>query len=566
MASGSLRGLAQESVRAGAAGDSRLRASTAVLTDSPSGAITWRCNTFLVKCRQQGFMVLLPDLALVAETFQAFEESGAEEAVVMSQVAVQLETNRHRVLGDCTAILADVPWSYLPLFRKHGARVSVPTHGFSVEGTMGRPVLASVEEAAQSWIHEVLDLPIADEYFTAFELDGDPDIDAEPAPSTAAPAADSAAEVAELKKRLAQLEQLLPQSTAQAGSTAVVPAAASGLLFAQPKAGASLSHTEIQRLQAAAGPPPKRLGRAERAPIAAVTAEAELEQMVAAEADREVGEEALEIDPIMSNVEAAMQQTSDPVQRMLIAQLHQTNMLVKAIAPRAQQDPLTAVLSGSDNGAANSGSGVTVKGYAAREMFLKQLVDDRKLVNVIKHHACQELGLPEEKADGSLLRTFLEHRIPLADRKSLIQFGYILAWGWESGHRTNNVQLMAFAGRMMMYVEQCALDDGRSTLGWLMTGLPEPNFQQLSLNRKRTTLTPFSKLAPPTWVAANIGYLRDVEVFETRLKQLNPGKGPAPAARDSDTEDKPSRAKAKAKAKRQKGGKGAEAPPAETPN
>lgn len=178
-----------------------------------------------------------------------------------------------------------------------------------------------------------------------------------------------------------------------------------------------------------------------------------------------------------------------------------------------------------------------------------------------------ELGIPEDRVDGSLLRTFLEHRVPLADRKTLIQMGYMFAWGWESGFRTGNTQLMAFSGRMMMYVEQCSLDDGRSNLGWLLTGLPEPNFQQLALNRRRTSLTPFSKLAPPTWVGANLSYLRDVELFETKLKQLGTTKTPGQPSRDSDAEEKVPRNKAKAKPKKGKaGGKGAEASQTETPS
>lgn len=438
---------------------------------------------------------------------------------------------------------------------------------FQVGSTAGRPVLAAVEAVASQWIHQVLDTAVADEYFTAFELDGDvePGADDEPAPST--PAGPSAAnlEVQQLRDRLQQLEQRMSSS----GPAAVVgaPAESAAMMFGGDRRSSPLSSVELQRLQIAAGPAPKRLGRAEGSLPAPQPALESLEQITEAEADREVGELEALPEPSMPELQAAMSQVADPVQKMLMAQLHQTTQLVKALTPKQQPDPIAAILGGSDSASASASSGVAIKGYAAREMFLKQLIDDRKLVATIRQHAARELGIAEDRTDGSLLRTYLEHRIPVSDRKSLIQFGYMLAWGWEAGHQTNNLQLQAFAGRMMLYIEQCALDDGRSNLAWLLTGLPEPNFQQLSLNRKRTTLTPFSKLAPPAWIAANISYLRDVELFETRLKQLTPGgKGQTSTAQaSSDTEEKP-RAKAKPKGKRPKGGKGAEAPPSDATN
>lgn len=114
---------------------------------------------------------------------------------------------------------------------------------------------------------------------------------------------------------------------------------------------------------------------------------------------------------------------------------------------------------------------------------------------------------------------------------------------------------MAFAARMMIYVEQACLDGGRTQLAWLMTGLSEPNFQQLSVNRRRSTLTPFSRLASPTWIAANVSYLRDIDVFETRLKQI--GVVPKPTPPPPDPDDKGG----KWKRTRKKGKKGDEAPP-----
>ena len=135
---------------------------------------------------------------------------------------------------------------------------------------------------------------------------------------------------------------------------------------------------------------------------------------------------------------------------------------------------------------------------------LKQILEDQKVIEVIRANARTELGISATREEPSLLRTYLEQRVPTGDHKTLIQVGYMLAAGWEIGVEQNNRALMAFAARMMVYVEQACLDGGRTQLAWLMTGLSEPNFQQLSVNRRRSTLSPFSRLASPTWIAANV--------------------------------------------------------------
>lgn len=67
-------------------------------------------------------------------------------------------------------------------------------------------------------------------------------------------------------------------------------------------------------------------------------------------------------------------------------------------------------------------------------------------------------------------------------------------------------------------VEQAALDAGRMTMAWLLVGLPEPNWAIIEKNQVRRTIRPFSKLARPAWMAANLAFLKDLDYMETRLK------------------------------------------------
>ena len=50
-----------------------------------------------------------------------------------------------------------------------------------------------------------------------------------------------------------------------------------------------------------------------------------------------------------------------------------------------------------------------------------------------------------------------------------------------------------------------ALDEGKTSLSWLLTSLPEPNFSQVQLTRACSSIKPFSRLCNPSWIAANVG-------------------------------------------------------------
>ena len=391
----------------------------------------------------------------------------------------------------------------------------------------------------------------ADEYATAFEA-GEEDIDGAPlsddlAGEAAGPS--PADQIFELRTQVAQLKSMLE---GQAAGRDLRPPG----IFEQSPGPQTLSTAELVRLQQTAGPPPRRLGRSEQVGLNASTPQAVADTMLEAEEDRGVIDLETEQQQLTQEVQAALGSTNDPMQKMLLLQLKQTTDLVKTLAGRQPADPLTAMLSASDSASGSSGgSGISVKGLAAREMFLKQLQDDTKIADLVRSNATAELGLGSSVSDSALLKLYLEQRIPIGDHKTFAQMGYILAAGWEIGTNTSNVPLMAFCGRMMMFIEQACLDGGRTSLAWLMTGLAEPNFQQLALNRKRSTLTPFSRLAPAPWVAANVGYLKDVELFESKLRTLGVSRPPIQSGRDTDLEERESRPKVKPK--KPKGGKGA---------
>ena len=132
-----------------------------------------------------------------------------------------------------------------------------------------------------------------------------------------------------------------------------------------------------------------------------------------------------------------------------------------------------------------------------------------------------------------------------------------LSQGWAEARQTNNVHMEAFCAKGLMYLEQVVLDGGRQTVGWLLTGYPEPHWNTYAAYaqaRRSSSTRPFSKLAKPSWATACLAYLRDLDWVESRLKSTRetPSK---PLTENRDEEEVPqAKAKSKWKARRPKAG------------
>ena len=57
----------------------------------------------------------------------------------------------------------------------------------------------------------------------------------------------------------------------------------------------------------------------------------------------------------------------------------------------------------------------------------------------------------------------------------------------------------------------------------MLTGLPQPPFHLTRAHTQRNTEDPLSELVDPKWVAANLAYLRNLDWFRSRAKQMSGG-------------------------------------------
>lgn len=111
---------------------------------------------------------------------------------------------------------------------------------------------------------------------------------------------------------------------------------------------------------------------------------------------------------------------------------------------------------------------------------------------------------------------------------------------------------MGHAARGMLFVDQAATDFGRTNLAWLLTSLPEPQYSITQRNRNRNSLSPFTRLAHASWVAANVSYMRDLDYLEGRIKSANTTTPASSSQAKGETEDGPAAKKQPWKKKKQK--------------
>ena len=247
-----------------------------------------------------------------------------------------------------------------------------------MDGVLAKPTDDSATVVGQSWISEMLDEDTAHEYASAAEQAEEEEPELIEGGDVGLGARGNPSEVAALRTRLAQLETLLASRDPPAAGLGQPTRLESMVFGGQQSAG--LSPPEIEALKRAVGPPPGRIDRNEGQQR--TSANPTVDKVQFAEEDQE----------LVSALQAQLPSNPDPFQKMLILQLKQTSDLVKALAPRAAADPLQAVLGGSDSGSAGSSGGSGgVKGYAARELFLKQIEDDSLVVLL----AWLLTGLPE---------------------------------------------------------------------------------------------------------------------------------------------------------------------------
>ena len=513
--------------------------------DSPDSSVV---ACYVVYVRSGGFMLC----------FSADSAAGAvlgelatarELLVALHPCEVEVATTRGRVLGKAPAMLTDMPWDMVDVFsRGSGSRGSGTVVQFMVGAQSGRPVAQSVMLTADGWIAgNDMDAMAAQDYVTGEEFSDENE--AEAPPPRDGDVADGVP-TSELRHRIAELEAQL-QAGAQRqteaagprvpilGGSKAPPPARQQTLFAPTSKQSGLDGAAWRRLQSLAGPPPGRGATASAPPLHPAH---EHQESVYAEIEKEVEDPQ---DGSLALLPELMAGSGDPLQKFLAVQMQQNALLLQKVLGNRPSDPILGALAGSSSSSGEGGSGV--KGCLAREAFQKAIQNTIKVGEIAMANAMVELGMTPDRQDASVMRRYVERRVPLAEHKLLAHFATLLSEGWAEAYSSRNLEMMGFISKALIFTEQCALDGGKLPLAWLLTGYSEPNMQVLVSHRHRPGLKPFSRLSSPSWVSANLAYLRDLEFLEGRMNQLGKQKPPVREQTDPDAEPKKKPKKPKAK-------------------
>lgn len=463
----------------------------------------------LVRCRPNGFMGILPNLPEVVAVLESLVDLDENAGVFHKEIRINVEDSKGRKFGQLPAIIADFGEGCCQAFRRGPAirgRVNAELLRLKVDDIVARPSARAAWQASEDWIAEMAEDDSMHEYLTAAE-EVQPILDAG---DSGAEGDGNAEIVAQLQARIMELESLQRSPAAQSSAPRVtilpepparVPQATQ--LFGMPGGQTGdLDASTVNRLKSLAGPPPSRLSgiggaRAKAPPTMRQNAYAE-HQAEAVEA---------------TELEKVLDQTSDPLQKILALQMQQTAALVQRLA-KAPVDPITGALASESGSSSSSG----VRGCVAREAFLRTFDDVVGTGRIITQNAALDLGLTESQIDSGLMRLYVEKRIPLGDQRMLTYLAQFMACSWQIAYEQADELAIGLMGRGVMMIEQFCLDGGRCQFGWLLSSMTEPNFGQISMNKKRLGLKPYSKLAAAQWVAANVAYLKDLDFLEGRLK------------------------------------------------
>lgn len=550
-----------EALVLGLSGDRALPCILALVSEETAGESGFdKVVCYVVYVRPGGFMIAVADTDLTRTFFSTLElPDGVEEPATHAGTVPLILPRRARSDG-APVMLVDLPWAALvhfvrgPLPRSAAARAKVLQP--SVEGAVGRPSTAETRSLADQWIADVMDDDTAAEYHTGAEgLDGFPlepgDLESvenqvvNGPQGQSLPRGDGGSEVAMLRRRLEELEHQLGQQQVipplPRGNPKAAPTRAPAL-FSQQQGQDHLSSTQWATLRSLAGSPPPRVATVEqrrgvRCP--AVT----MQETQFAEIEKEVEDPDVQLIP----------DNLDPIQKLLFAQMEQNRILLQSMAAGKNVDPILGAL-GSSDGASGSGSSTGVKGCLARDAFLRTITDLGKVYRTVQSNAASELGVTSARIDGTLMKKYMERRVPLSEHKLLAHFSMALTEGWFLAYQSGNEEMLGFLGKLLILCEQIAIDGGRLQLGWLLSGFPEFS-QHTQFARKAPGLKPFSRLAHPSWISANLAYLRDLDYLEARMQ--NAGR-PADRIKPEIEQIVDAEPKPKPKRRPKKGGKGSQ--------
>ena len=277
---------------------------------------------------------------------------------------------------------------------------------------------------------------------------------------------------------------------------------------------AHMDPAQAQRLLQLAGRGPNRLGdlaggarpAARAADSPQVTAG--LLSAAAAGAGAEVAEE--------DEPEATVGQDTSLLGKLL----QQQTMLLTHLA-RKQQDPLQMLLGGGGEGGDTEFKTGGIKGMAARQLLQEQFA---KQPLKVYQRVRERLALARRKGSARELEPrdmylHFQETVPLGNFKTLTYLSFLMAEMFEAAERGQSDELLGLLALGLVFCEQVASEHGHTRLAWLLTCREDPTFALVEQRKAPRAELPHGHLSDPRWVAAQLGYLKDVDAIQERTNK-----------------------------------------------
>ena len=485
-----------------------------VLPAEEDGGLDLFVTAYLVRVRQNGFMVMLPDLEAVRARLDALVNEDGESIPLQRRDQVQAETVRGRQLGPGRVILADFPWSGCEFFVKPTALRGMTDRAsrvltLSVGDVVARPSAADAQDTAGRWIDQ-LDPDTVQEYWASANDGG---AEEEEAPDEEAPLA---------PPHPALLARTLPAG--QSGQTRRPFSDEPGSQHCrarpldEPSRGPSCSDRDFGATPSTA----QSAFRGGPAPRGRVWGSA-----ASRGAGLGGGVDGFYLDT------ANFASGTDETERGSFGEAGFRKARRRhSRGPRRRRGQRVRKLLGNQGASRPRGFCQASVGLQAGGGEGAGECHDR--VGPLCHGAGHDANLHEQ-------------RVPLADHRLLQHVAALAAFGWKMGYKAESDELKGFCSRLFLLVEQAALDSRKVQLAYLLAGFPDPSPVGFA-HRRASSLKTFSRLAAPQWSAANLAYLKDLDFghgatsqcaakgperrAERRCREASPSAAPAPEDRE----------------------------------
>lgn len=244
---------------------------------------------------------------------------------------------------------------------------------------------------------------------------------------------------------------------------------------------------------------------------------------------------------------------SGPSPDMMTILLQQNQVLMNLLAgsPSAKKPSFLDILSGGSGDALDEGKAVSgARGCAARIALKEQMaMKPRAVIQSLRRNLSRALDKAPDKVDSGDMRQFFIRDVPLGNFLCLTYFSFLCAKMWEEaeavaseldGSETDPKLVHLFdllhmtIGLSCAFAEQVAVEGGnRYQLGWLITNQEDPPFSVTQQHKSRPGSVPHGKLVEPAWIAAQLAYLKDLDVMAERIR-----KRPAPGQPEGRNDEK----------------------------